>query len=288
MASPQREDGHLDVANELAEALARTRLNSTQSCLLWVILRKTYGWQKKIDTISLSQFAEATGIHRTQVARELGRLAARRIVIEWGDDHHPKQYGIQKDYTRWVGDAEVSTKTLTPVRKVSTDQLQSVNGSVAKVSTDQLTTITKKTTPTKTKGTDSHESAVSGTIFQQFEAKYRASTNKVAVLGELFSLLLGQKPNHGRLGSMAKRLNSGGRLLRLIIDAAQQTVSDDPHDYLEKLVQDELSGKGKPHESTGRPHRGTGRQNGRDNRRGAVGAPGSLGPGGYDSWRDES
>jgi hypothetical protein len=41
MANPQREDGHLDVANELAEALARAPLSGAQFRLVWVVLRKT-------------------------------------------------------------------------------------------------------------------------------------------------------------------------------------------------------------------------------------------------------
>jgi phage replication O-like protein O len=228
MVNPQKENGHVGIANELVEALARTRLNATQTCLLWVILRKTYGWNKKMDTISLAQFADATGIHRVQCARELGRLSARHIIVEWGDDHHPKQYGIQKDYSRWVTDEKVSTKPLTPTRKVSTDQLQSVNGSVAKVSTDQLPTKDKKD-----KSTDSHES---GTLRDRFEAKYQTASNKGAVIGELFSLLLGGQPDYRRLGVMAKELNSGGKLMDLIIDASKQRISDDPHNYLAAMV----------------------------------------------------
>lgn len=66
---------------------------------------------------------------------------------------------------------------------------------------------------------------------------------------------------------------------------------DYPAKYLnQRIWEDDIEPckQGTHHESTGRPHRGTGRQNGRDHRRGAVGAPGSLGPGGYDSWHDES
>ena len=36
MASPQKEDGHLDLANELVEKLAKTHLSSYESQMLWV------------------------------------------------------------------------------------------------------------------------------------------------------------------------------------------------------------------------------------------------------------
>lgn len=231
-ANPQRENGHLDVANELALALARTRLNSTQSCILWVILRQTYGWNKTMDRISLAQFAEATEIHPKQIARELGRLAARHIVREWGDNHHPKQYGIQKDYTRWVVDEKVSTKRLTLFEaKVSTIPFQSVNDSVPKVSTDLLPIKYQEYQETEPNG-----SAPGGTLRDRFEHKYQEATNKVAVIGELFSLLLGGTPDHRRLGAMAKGLNSGGKLMDLIIEASRQRISDDPHDYLAGMI----------------------------------------------------
>lgn len=103
-ASPQKEHGHTPIAHELMEALAATSLNGTQYRLLLVILRKTYGWNKKIDTIGLAQFCEATGLRKKLISRELNRLARRGIITVWGDDHHAKQYAIQKDYTRWHDD----------------------------------------------------------------------------------------------------------------------------------------------------------------------------------------
>jgi phage replication O-like protein O len=46
MANPQRENGHIDIANEIAEALARTNLSAYQMRVMWAIWRKTWGWQK--------------------------------------------------------------------------------------------------------------------------------------------------------------------------------------------------------------------------------------------------
>lgn len=244
MANPQKEDGHVDVANELAEAFARVGLNGTQFRLLWVIVRKTYGWNKKMDTIGLVQFCEATGLPKALVSRELGRLTKRQIILAWGDDHHAKQYGIQKDYCRWLDEdgAQVSTNQSTPGRvstgrstpevstNRSTPESESVYQSDNKVSTNQSTTKDSKDT-----STDSHEP---GSLRDRFEIKYRnAPNNKVAVIGELFSMLLGAKPNYERLGTMSKRLNSGGKLMDLIIEASRQRISDDPHDYLNAMVE---------------------------------------------------
>jgi phage replication O-like protein O len=100
MASPQVENGHIDIANELAEALARVNLTGHESRLLWCILRKTYGWHKKTDRISYSQFAEATGIDHRHVGRALASLKARNLIICQGNGYS-LEYGLQKDYDQW-------------------------------------------------------------------------------------------------------------------------------------------------------------------------------------------
>ena len=63
MANPQIENGHVDIANDIAEVLAQTRISGTEWQIVWVILRKTYGWHKKVDQIALSQltFIECKG-----------------------------------------------------------------------------------------------------------------------------------------------------------------------------------------------------------------------------------
>lgn len=101
MANPQAENGHVDIANEIAEMLARTYLNSTESRVLWAILRKTYGWKKKMDRISYSQFEEATGINRRHIADALNSLVRRKIITRSGNGYK-LEYGIQKDFDLWV------------------------------------------------------------------------------------------------------------------------------------------------------------------------------------------
>jgi phage replication O-like protein O len=96
MANPQKENGHVDLANEIVEVLAKTNLNKYEVRYLWVLWRKTYGWHKKDDVISNSQFVEATGIKKQHVWRTEQRLLARNIVTRIG-----YKLSFQKDYTRW-------------------------------------------------------------------------------------------------------------------------------------------------------------------------------------------
>jgi phage replication O-like protein O len=99
-ASPQAEDGHIDVANEIAEALAKINLSSYESRVLWAVFRKTYGWHKKTDQISITQFQKITGMKRRHVSRTLSKLLQRNIVTQIGDSRITT-YGFKKDYTKW-------------------------------------------------------------------------------------------------------------------------------------------------------------------------------------------
>ena len=96
MANPQKEDGHVDIANEIVEALAKTYLSSYESQVLWAIFRKTYGWHKKEDRINGSQLSKMTGISESHVSRTLKGLARRNIIIRNG-----KKISFQKDYEQW-------------------------------------------------------------------------------------------------------------------------------------------------------------------------------------------
>ena len=99
-ANPQAEEGHVDIANEIAEALARINLFAYESRILWVIWRQTYGWHKKLDRISVTQFQKKTGLDRRNLARTLDRLVNRKIVVKI-DNTFITTYGFQKDYSKW-------------------------------------------------------------------------------------------------------------------------------------------------------------------------------------------
>lgn len=102
MANPQVEDGHIDIANQIAEALARIRISGEENQCLWVVFRKTYGWRKKEDKISLSQFSKVTGLNRPAVARALKRLLSKKILLVIKKDNSQvNTYRFNKDFDKW-------------------------------------------------------------------------------------------------------------------------------------------------------------------------------------------
>jgi len=105
MASPQP-DKYIRMSTELVDKLCRYRLSGQEWQALWVIIRKTWGWHKKMDRISLGQISESTQIPRRKVFMLIKQLENKKIIIKAvpnkGDIRYIS-YGIQKDYDKWVG-----------------------------------------------------------------------------------------------------------------------------------------------------------------------------------------
>lgn len=107
MSNPQKEDGYTAIANEIMEALIRYRIPGEQRQCLDFILRKTYGFNKKSDMISNSQFVKATGLKKQAVSRALNGLILKNVIKK--DDRYIPSYEFNKNYTLW----KVSSKKIT-------------------------------------------------------------------------------------------------------------------------------------------------------------------------------
>lgn len=100
MANPQKENGYTSISNEIMDALAKIRINGEARQVLDVIFRKTYGFNKKEDAISLSQFSMATGLRRATVCRAINKLKLMGIITQ-KDNGIANIYRILKDYDTW-------------------------------------------------------------------------------------------------------------------------------------------------------------------------------------------
>lgn len=98
MAKPQLEDGYTQIANEILEKLVRMHLSPNQWQVLLCIIRKTYGFHKKVDYIANFQIGNATGLGKTVVSRCLSGLADMELIRRKG-----KFIGFQKDWEKWRG-----------------------------------------------------------------------------------------------------------------------------------------------------------------------------------------
>lgn len=74
------EDGFTRISNLLLEALAIARLNGIQKGICMFLFRRTYGWNRSEDAISLGEFAEACGSSKEYISRQLKVLINKNII----------------------------------------------------------------------------------------------------------------------------------------------------------------------------------------------------------------
>lgn len=120
------------IPNEIIEALCHVNLSSYESRVLWLILRKTYGFHKKTDWISLSQFSKETGIDRRNICKVIKKLSTghtknsgKGIIIINKANRKKPLYGLQEDYKKWSvplssihRDDEMSSKQMTELPSI--------------------------------------------------------------------------------------------------------------------------------------------------------------------------
>lgn len=153
MASPQVENGYTAIANEIMDELIKIRVPGEAMQILLVILRKTYGWGKKEDHISLSQFYEATGMKKPSIIRAIKQLLAIKLIsVSEKANRKGQLYEFNKDYDTW----QPLAKKLMLAKKL-TDVSNNANGVSEKAKNrlqksypqKQKTTLTKTNTKTK-------------------------------------------------------------------------------------------------------------------------------------------
>jgi phage replication O-like protein O len=90
------------IHNDISERLAHTDLNGSEFRCLWFLLRKTYGFQKKEDDISYSQFSEGTKLDRRNVMRSLEKMVQRCIIYRRENgNNRPQTWGFNKYFEQW-------------------------------------------------------------------------------------------------------------------------------------------------------------------------------------------
>jgi phage replication O-like protein O len=121
MANPQKEDGYTPIANEIMECLYAISLSGSEYKIILCILRKTYGWRKKTDRISLSQLVDETNLSRKQVCKIIDRLVTKRLLLK-GKEKNINTYEFNKDHEMWL----VYDRCITSERSVTINSVQSV------------------------------------------------------------------------------------------------------------------------------------------------------------------
>lgn len=84
--------------NIIFEKLALSLLPAYEYKIIFAVIRKTYGWQKKKDWISGSQLSELTGIAEKHCFGSVRALIKKKIIIKYPDG----QIGLEKNTDNWT------------------------------------------------------------------------------------------------------------------------------------------------------------------------------------------
>lgn len=126
MANPQTTTGFVRISTELFDALCKIRISGEARQMLDVIIRKTYGFNKKEDRIATSQFMQLTGMTRIAIYKARKKLQEMRLItVSKKGDSQVLIYSIQKDYDKW----KLSPKRET-ISNIATNYLQKRNKTV--------------------------------------------------------------------------------------------------------------------------------------------------------------
>jgi len=168
MASPQKEDGYTAIANEIIDrGFFKHRIPGEQMLCLWVIIRKTYGYNKKWDMIANSQFVKLLGLKKQSVNRAIQGLVDKNMIsVSKKAYNSMPSYCFNKNYKTWKLSAKKLTvsksadnskqKSLRSVSKKAAHKRQLTKDNVTKDIVDYLNKKTGKSFKADTKATKQH------------------------------------------------------------------------------------------------------------------------------------
>ncbi len=138
------------IPNEFLEAVCRVNLSEYQSRIFWFLVRKTLGYRKDWDWISLGQFQVGTHLDRSNIHRTLKGLEARNMV---GTDRtNPKKprYQVNQDISTWVLSPETTGVVSSDNRVLSPATTEVLSPETDTKETLTKETLTKEIRPKKT------------------------------------------------------------------------------------------------------------------------------------------
>jgi len=94
--NPQKEDGHLQIANTVWLALAKRRLQDYERRIIMSIIYRTWGFNKVSAEIRNKQIVKDSGVPKQKVTEIMKNLISKKIVTQSGN-----KIKFNKVYTQW-------------------------------------------------------------------------------------------------------------------------------------------------------------------------------------------
>lgn len=146
---PQLENGHVRIANELLDALLAFGLSGRQLHVVMIVLRKTYGYNKKHDDMSAAQIGAACGVSRNHVTETLNQLQEMHVITKRAGEYGCV-IGINKHHEQWIASPKkglVPNKDTSPKKGLEVVPIR--DGSIVPNRDTQKTTFQKTTSKEK-------------------------------------------------------------------------------------------------------------------------------------------
>ncbi len=116
-ASPQVEDGYIQIANELIDAIISYPFKNSELKIVIAVIRKTYGWKKKKEQLSFSQISKLSRVSIRHTKRVIKKLVLDNVVLKEKIANN-NILGLNKDYYSWS-----LWKTLNPGDRIVTGKV---------------------------------------------------------------------------------------------------------------------------------------------------------------------
>ena len=120
-ANPQVEDGYIQIANELMDAMISYPFKNSELKIVLTIIRKTYGWKKKKDRLSFSQISKFSRVSIRHTKRVIKNLVLGNIILKEKIANN-NILGLNKDYYSWS-----LWKTLNPGDRIVTGKVSDLS-----------------------------------------------------------------------------------------------------------------------------------------------------------------
>ena len=127
------DDGYTRIANEILDRIISFELSKRQLKVVLAIIRKTYGFNKKEDDITMSQVVKMTTLDKSAVSRTMAELFDMNVLSK-RQGNYGQVVGLNKKITTW---RRLSKRQ--HVVKTTTEGCQNDNSELSKRQTQKTT-----------------------------------------------------------------------------------------------------------------------------------------------------
>lgn len=115
MAKPALDNGFIQIAcgkpeNDILTALASSNLNGTEYAIVLLVIRKTWGWKKNWDWISITTFENTLNKSRPMIVSCLKSLVVKNILLVNKSLPLQPKYAFNERFIEWGSKQKLTSK----------------------------------------------------------------------------------------------------------------------------------------------------------------------------------